>query len=311
MSAPRPTPTVGLMLPTLADPGTGRVEPARVVEAARRAEAGGFDGVHVGDHLLHPHPMLESVVTLSAVAAATRRVALGPCVLLLALRTPLALAKQLGTLAAFAPGRVRIGVGVGGEYPAEFDAAGVPLPDRGRRMELALREVQSLLRTGTAGTDRPGVTFAPVAPDVPFLLAGWKKAALRRAADCGDGWIGYLLAPDSFARRRAFLLDHRARLGRAETPFSTGMLLPVHVHRPGRPRLSAAAAWSRLTDSAAGFPDGLFLTGAPAEVVDRLHTYWQAGCTEFVLAPADQGPGYLDQVETLAAEVLPEVRAFT
>ncbi|MBL7500943.1 LLM class flavin-dependent oxidoreductase [Frankia sp. CN7] len=291
----------------MANPDTGAVDPTRVIESARRAEETGYDGVYVGDHLLHPHSMLESVVTLAAVAASTRRVSLGPCVLLFALRHPLVLAKQLGTLAAFAPGRLRVGVGVGGEYPAEFDAAGVPLAHRGRRMESVLREVRSLLGGGPELAD---VAIEPKAPDVSFLLAGWKEASLRRAATYGDGWIGYLLAPESFARRRAFLLQCRAELGRADEGFGTGMLLPVHVHRQGHGQVSAAAAWARLTGSTGGFPDRLFVTGDPDDVVGRLRRYWEAGCSEFILAPADQGRGYLEQVDILAREVLPRLREF-
>jgi alkanesulfonate monooxygenase SsuD/methylene tetrahydromethanopterin reductase-like flavin-dependent oxidoreductase (luciferase family) len=245
----RPGPTVGLMLATVADTDTGLIAPDRVVAAARRAEAAGFDGVYLGDHLLHAHPLLESIVTLAVVAAVTERVSLGPCVLLFGLRQPVVLAKQLGTLAAFAPGRLRVGVGVGGEYPPEFEAVGVPLAERGRRMESVLREVRSLLTMGIEqprGTERTvaiehgDVTIAPGAAGVPFLLAGWKEVSLRRAAAYGDGWIGYLLAPDSFSRRRDFLLACRAELGRA-----------------------------------------------------------------------DQGRGYLDQVELIATEVLPQVKEFS
>src|SRR6266700_3396196 len=151
------------MLATVADTQTGLIAPDRVLTAARRAEAAGFDGVYLGDHLLHPHPLLESIVTLAAVAAVTRRISLGPCVLLFGLRHPVLLAKQLGTLAAFAPGRLRVGVGVGGEYPAEFEAAGVPLSERGKRMEMVLRSVRSLLSGGTEGGE---VTIAPGAPGV-------------------------------------------------------------------------------------------------------------------------------------------------
>ena len=107
LAADRPGPLVGLMLSTVANLDTGQMEPSRVIEAARQAESAGFDGVYVGDHLLHPHPILESVVTLSIVAASTKRVSFGPCVMLLALRQPLVLAKQLATLSAFAPGRLR------------------------------------------------------------------------------------------------------------------------------------------------------------------------------------------------------------
>ena len=301
-------PAVGLMLATVADLDTGSIAPERVVAAATLAEAAGFDGVYLGDHLLHPHPILESMVTLSIVAAATERVSLGPCVMLFGLRQPVVLAKQLGTLAAFAQGRLRVGVGVGGEYPPEFEAVQVPLSERGRRMESALRTVRSLL---SVGLDRADATFAPGAPDVPFLLAGWKDVSLRRAATLGDGWIGYLLAPDSFARRRAFVLQCRDELGRGDDPFPTGMLVPTHVTSSPRAHEEASAAWGRLTNATAELPPRLFAAGSPDEVAAQLHRYWQAGCTEFMLGPADQGRGYLDQVELLATDVLPRIRRFS
>lgn len=303
-------PAVGLMLATVADTTTGRVAPDRILTTARRAEEAGFDGVYLGDHLLHPHPILESIVTLSAVAAVTRRVSLGPCVLLAGLRKPVVLAKQLSTLAAFAPGRLRVGVGVGGEYPAEFEAAGVPLAERGKQMETVLRGVRSLLSSGIAGGS---LAFAPVAPDVPFLLAGWKEVSLRRAATYGDGWIGYLLKPDSFSRRREFLLNRRTELGRADKPFPTGMLIPVHVapRSAGEATATASAAWGELTKAPARLPEHLFAAGEPEQIADRLHRYWKAGCTEFMLGPADQGADYLDQVELLATEVLPLLRQFS
>lgn len=305
-----PGPAVGLMLATVADTATGRVAPDRVLAAARRAEAAGFDGVYLGDHLLHPHPILESIVTLSAVAAVTQRVRLGPCVLLAGLRHPVVLAKQLGTLAAFAPGRLRVGVGVGGEYPAEFEVAGVPLAERGKRMETVLRGVRSLLSGDAEGA---GLPFGPVAPDVPFLLAGWKEVSLRRAAAHGDGWIGYLLKPGSFTRRRDFLLRCRAELGRAGEPFATGMLIPVHIRGgpAGAAADAAAAAWGELTRAPARLPEHLFAAGEPAQVAEHLHRYWKAGCAEFMLAPADHGAGYLDQVDLLATEVLPLLRQFS
>jgi alkanesulfonate monooxygenase SsuD/methylene tetrahydromethanopterin reductase-like flavin-dependent oxidoreductase (luciferase family) len=302
-------PVVGLMLPTAANTDDGGIDPARVIEAAVRAEATGFDGAYVGDHILHPRPLLESVVTLSVVAASTRRISLGPCVMLIALRQPLVLAKQLGSLARFAPGRLRIGVGVGGEYPAEFAAAQVPMSDRGRRMEIALLQLRALLAgdgDGSVGTIEPG------ANDIPFLLAGWKERSLRRAATYGDGWIGYLLAPDSFARRRSFLLDCRAGLDRGDEAFTTGILLPVHVGpNADQARAHAALCWARLTGMPLSFPGKLFLGGRPHEILQQLRRYWDAGCTEMILAPADQGDDYLDQVGILADEVLPGVREFS
>lgn len=304
------------MLPTAGDLRDGTADPGRLLRAARRAEAAGFDGVYVGDHLLHPRPLLESVVSLAAVAATTERVALGPCVMLAALRQPLVLAKQLATLACFAPGRLRVGIGVGGEYPVEFDAAGVPLPERGRRTEEALRQLRALVAgqpvpVGTDG-DQPVVAVAPTPHDtVPFLLAGRKDVALRRAAAHGDGWIGYLLTPPGFARRRGFLLECRSELRRPAESFTTGMVLPVHPTADGAgARAAAAGMWAALTANGASFPEQLFVAGPPDEIVDQLHTYWSAGCTEMVLALADQGDGFDEALDTLAEAVVPRVRAF-
>ena len=300
-------PSIGLMLPTAAATHDGHIRPDRAVDAARRAEGAGFDGVYVGDHLMHPHPLLESVVTLSVVAAATDRVALGPCVMLMALRQPLLLARQLWTLSQFAPGRLRVGVGVGGEYPAEFEAAGVARAERGSRMEAALEEVRRFWSEGAA----TGSVSGPAGPLPPFLLAGHSERALRRAATCGDGWIGYLLGVESFSRRKAFLSECRAGSGLDRRPFVTGMLLPVHVtdDRPGA-RAEAAAEWSKLVAAADDLPERLFVAGPAGQIAEQLHAYWAAGCTEFMLAPADQGAGYPGQVDRLAESVLPLVRAF-
>ena len=305
-------PTIGLMLPAIANTDTNRVDPPRLLAAARLAEAAGFDGVYVGDHLLHPRPLLEAVVTLSAVAATTRTLSIGTCVMLVALRDPLWLAKQLGTLAAFAPGRLRIGIGLGGEYPAEFAAAGVPLPERGRRAETALAEIRDLLagrRRPTPAEDGMIVGIDPVpGADVPILLAGWKEVALRRAARLGDGWIGYLLSPDSFTRRRDQLLGYRAERGGA--PFITGMLLPIHPDPAANAHARAGAAWKRLTGANATFPERLFVAGGADAIVEQLHSYWQRGCTEMVLSLVDMGDAFPGQLDLLCERVLPEVRKF-
>lgn len=294
------------MLPTAADTDSDSLDAGRVLEAALRAEAAGFDGVYVGDHLIHPRPILESMMTLAGVAVRTRRISIGPCVLLVALRQPLVLARQIATLSAFAPGRVRIGVGVGGEYPPEFEASGVPVGQRGRRMEEALLELQRLLALQAEGGS-----------GIPVLMAGRHEAALRRAARLADGWIGYLLTPEGFARRREFLLEARTATqsgsgpdGKPRAAFATGMLVPVLVSVDrDMGRLEAVRGWSRLTVTE-GLPERLFAAGPADDIVGQLRRYWDAGCTELILGVAEQGAGYLGQVDLLARDVLPAVRSF-
>ena len=70
------------------------------------------------------------------------------------------------------------------------------------------------------------------------------------------------------------------------------------------------ARWSRVIANEATVPDHLFVAGPPSAIVDQLHAYWERGCDDMVLSPVEQGAGFLAQVEALAAEVLPQVRAF-
>jgi alkanesulfonate monooxygenase SsuD/methylene tetrahydromethanopterin reductase-like flavin-dependent oxidoreductase (luciferase family) len=89
------------------------------------------------------------------------------------------------------------------------------------------------------------------------------------------------------------------------------MLIPVHtsIDRE-RAQAEAARAWARLSATEAGFPDRLFVAGTPDDVTAQLRGYWDAGCTDMILGVADQGRGYMGQLEILAREVLPAIRTF-
>jgi alkanesulfonate monooxygenase SsuD/methylene tetrahydromethanopterin reductase-like flavin-dependent oxidoreductase (luciferase family) len=89
------------------------------------------------------------------------------------------------------------------------------------------------------------------------------------------------------------------------------MLLPVHVDTASNgAQVRAAAAWAALTQKDTSFPERLFVAGSVGQVVEHLHRYWEAGCTELMLGPTDQGAGYLEQVDLLSEKVLPEIRSF-
>src|ERR1700759_4203947 len=103
--------------------------------AARPAEGLDFEIAFVGDLLSFPPPWLEGLLCLAAAATATTRLRLGTSVLLAAMREPAWLAKQVATLQHLSAGRLVLGVGVGGENPAEWEAVGVPVRERGRRTD--------------------------------------------------------------------------------------------------------------------------------------------------------------------------------
>src|SRR5258707_10928115 len=100
-----------------------------VLDAARQAEAVGYDSVWAGDSLL-ARPRGEPIALLAAVAGATTRVTLGTAVLLPLLRHPLSLAHALATLDRIAQGRLIVAVGPGAELPgthADLTAVGGPI----------------------------------------------------------------------------------------------------------------------------------------------------------------------------------------
>jgi alkanesulfonate monooxygenase SsuD/methylene tetrahydromethanopterin reductase-like flavin-dependent oxidoreductase (luciferase family) len=119
--------------------------PLPVVQAARLAEQLEFDAVWAGDHLACPAPGLDATICLSAAATATQQVAIGFSVMLLGIRPPAWTAKQLIAIDALSGGRLRLGVGVGGEFPAEFIAAGVPPRERGARVDETLQVLPDML----------------------------------------------------------------------------------------------------------------------------------------------------------------------
>jgi alkanesulfonate monooxygenase SsuD/methylene tetrahydromethanopterin reductase-like flavin-dependent oxidoreductase (luciferase family) len=275
-----------------------------VVAAARCAERLGFDAVWAGDHLISHPPVLDSLCALAAAAAVTSRIELGVSVLQLALRQPAWAAKQLATVEALAPGRLRLGVGAGGEYPDEFVAAGVSRRTRGRRLDEMLQVLPALLRgepVDHAGPLapvrvpglRPAVSSAP-----PVSVGGRSDAALRRAARYGDQWMGIWLSPGTVrgcARRLAALA---AEYGRPVP--SVAMLVLVNVD------CDAAAARRGAAELVQGqyrMPlravERWTACGPPRAVADMLGEYVQAGVSEFVLMPASGDT--LGQYERLAA----------
>jgi len=113
---------------------------------AERAEALGFDSLWAGEHVLFHTETVSATVLLAGLAARTGRIRLGTAIYLLPLRHPVLAAKDLATLDHVAGGRLVVGVGVGGEYPREFAACGVPLGERGARTDEALALLRRLWR---------------------------------------------------------------------------------------------------------------------------------------------------------------------
>src|SRR5262249_57234594 len=113
-------------------------DPQALIAYAAKAEELGFDSIWVWDHIFlgvdPPFPVVDSLTLLSAVAARTSQIKLGTGVLVLPLRNPVVLAKELSSLDLIAEGRLLLGM-ASGWYKREFDAVGVPFERRGGIMD--------------------------------------------------------------------------------------------------------------------------------------------------------------------------------
>jgi probable F420-dependent oxidoreductase len=219
---------IGLHLPHAGEQAT----PERIRRAAMRAEEMGLADVWVSEHIIVPRStfprsplFFDPVLSLTWAAAATTRVRLGTSVLVLPMRHPLPLAKELATLQNFSEGRLILGAGVGW-LAAEFAALGIPFRERGRRMDEGLAMMKAVwtqdpvtFRSRYIPAEITDMTMTPLpVRPIPVWLGARSEAALRRTVRLGDGWHGSQLTPAAAAP-----IVERLRRDRPEPEFTISM----------------------------------------------------------------------------------------
>ena len=288
---------------------------------AQRAEDLGFDSVWVSDHIILPRqvdsfypyaadgvatfrpdePYYEPLSALNFLAGCTHRVRLGTHVLIIPYRNPVLAAKMLATLDTLSEGRVILGAGVGW-MEEEFQALGLDtFHQRGAVTNEYLRLFKELWTS--AEPDFQGEYYQvsgsgfhpqPVQrPHPPIWIGGHSSAALRRAAELGDGWmpIGLrppaILEPDELAAKIAQLRRYTARSGRAEDAVTPCFSTNIQFNRsPGATR--------RL------------MSGRPEQIAADLRLYQDVGVRNFVVGfAADSVAGQRECLEQFSREVMP------
>lgn len=277
---------VGVQLPTTDGLGVG-YEDLRPV--AKLAEELQFESVWVGDHFSFNAPVVESIVAATTVAAVTERIRIGFGVLIPALRHPGWVAKQLSSLQVVSSNRVILGVGVGGEFPAEWDAVGVPISERGARTNAFLDSMPGLVSGQTVELGEPwNATVPPLTPHgtVPELWVGGRNdVALRRAIIYGAGWLTVWMHERQIRERIARLGELALEMG-LPVPRVGGSFL-LHVADNAEDAHAQMAAfmepiyridYEKLRPFA--------IAGTEAEVVLRLQSLAAAGIGRIVMIPA-------------------------
>ncbi len=264
--------------------------PEALVEAARAAEAAGFDSLWAGEHVVLPDPQvppspmgpqdraLDPLFGLTWAAAATTTIRLATGIVIMPQRNPVVLAKEIASVDVLSGGRFTFGVGVGYLEP-EFRAIGANYEQRGAVTDEFLDAMNSLWYDEHPEYHGRFVDFAgvdahprPVQRPIPIVVGGHTGPAYRRAITRAHGWYGFGLTPELTADYLAALRAAAADVGR---PPELGEL-EITVTPRGRLTRDTAAAFADLgVDRLVVMPppatdDVLPVIAAAAEAVDGL-----------------------------------------
>jgi alkanesulfonate monooxygenase len=291
-----------------------------LVEYGVKMEQFGFDSLWVWDHVLlgvQPNfPIIDSLTLLTAVAARTKKIKLGTGILVLPLRNPVMLAKQLSSMDLLSDGRLLMGM-ASGWYRREFDAVGVPFEKRGKIMD---ENLEILTRFWTEDMVKGEFTYHKIPagvmypkpvqkPRPPILIGGYVDVVLKRAALSGDGWLTYFYRPESFAKSWEKIRNFAKEGGKDPDSLLNATQLPIRI---GKSRAAIEsdmmdwlgkewdyASWSESTKDSA-------ILGTVDECVAQLKEHLAVGVQKLIFVPYKYQP---EQVEIIAREIIPRLKA--
>lgn len=298
--------------------GTGLRTVADTAAFARRTEELGFDVLGCGEHVMFHGPIGNTFVQLAAAAGATEHIRLMSTIALLPLYPATLAAKMGAVLDVVSNGRYLCGIGIGGEFPPEFEACGVPVRERGARTTEAMQVIRRLWNErevtfhGRFNTLND-ITLDPPPvqrPGPPLWVAGRKDAAMRRAALHGDGWMPYMYTPEQLAESMQTIAGLRADNPVAAADFQHGIFIFSAVHADGDTarKMAAERLGRQYAQNFENLVGKYALIGTPAECRQRLREYVDTGATLFMLTSACPDDYIEENVRLLAEEVIPEFR---
>jgi probable F420-dependent oxidoreductase len=323
----------GVFLPSYISAGDGP-ERARGIKAfAREVEELGFDSLFITDHLFaakrfYSVSFLEPLAALAVAAGVTERVRLGTSILIMPLRNPVLLAKELATLQFLSEERMILGAGVGWN-DAEYDAVGVKKSERGKRTDEMLDIMIPLLEGKTVSyhgryysvddvviepkaSQRPEIWVGggsqladPKSPDLPRFVEAVKARTIRT-----DGWIPRpTCPPDDIARDWAELQAYYREHGRDPRECFVAHENFVHVvltNDPAKALEEQHRAFLEVMSSERGehYLESVYLFGTPEEIVASLQARVDAGVEYFMLHTMTPDPG---QLRDWVDEIIPNV----
>jgi alkanesulfonate monooxygenase SsuD/methylene tetrahydromethanopterin reductase-like flavin-dependent oxidoreductase (luciferase family) len=284
-----PSVRVGLFPPV----GQLELDAGRLQSSLARAAAEGVDHVCVGDHVsFFVGAGSDGLTMATALLSAQAELPVYVGLYLLPLRHPVLVARQLATLSQLAPGRLTLGVGVGGEDRHEIEVCGVDPNTRGRRMDECLQILRGL-------ADGEPVTFegeffslenalivpAP-SPRIPLIVGGRSDAAVSRAARHGDGWLGIWVSPRRFASVRDQIMREASEADRDAGAFEHALNVWCGFASTRESARELLAAQMQAFYQMPFDPFERYSPyGTPQDVAEFLSPYIEAGCSAFNVIP--------------------------
>lgn len=263
-----------------------------------RIRSAELDHVFVADHVsFHVGAGMDGLIQAATIMGAVPdlRVVIG--IYLLALRHPVPVARQIATLSEAAPGRLLLGVGVGGEDRHEIEVCGVDPSTRGRRTDESLAALEGLLSGSPTTVDNEFFSFdealikPPPSPQVPILIGGRSDAAVKRTARFGEGWLGTWCSPRRFADVGDEVAGLANDAGRTIDQWTHGLQVWVGVDKD---RDHARARLAKGMEKFYRIPFERFEKYSPygtaEEVANFLAPYVESGCRLFNIMPVAESP---------------------
>lgn len=327
-----PTGMEGLMYPV---PFAGIED---MINIACLAEKLGYEGVWGNDHMntqryvrqefALPPNYWELLITLTAIASATKHLKIGTGVLIPAMRRDIVvLAKQIVTLDHISKGRLTLGVGVGA-YREEFESLQPQITiNRGNALEECLQALRMLFEQRNASWDGNYYHFhdvemfpKPLQHPFPIYIGGNNPNALRRAAHYGQGWLGAGMPLIQFKAAIEQLDQHLAEAGREAAtldiaPQFSACLGDTHEKALETFRQSQmykhllSLSQTTLKDQvSSGYSfEEIDLVGDKDEIIERIDALKHIGVTHLagILFTANSVSEYLDQMQRFSEEIVP------
>ena len=296
---------------------------AQTASQARWMEELGYEYFSSGEHYMRgspPGPTQASLTLLAVAAGATEKIRLLSAILLAPFYHPLVLAKLTTTLDIASGGRLTLGIGIGGEFPMEFESAGLDVKQRGRRTNECLEVLTQLWTQDSVSfkgrhfqLEDAAINPHPVQqPHPPIWVSGRREPAMQRAVRHGNGWMPYFYDPsryrDSVAKIQRFASEANRDLSQFQWAFMPYISIYPTVEEAAQVAANELGGRYLYSSEFIDIVHRYCLLGPVDNCVARLKEYIDAGARHIIFSVSCPREDRVRHIETIAKEIIGQFR---